>query len=92
MWINIRNAQMWNPSKNLIGFNKMHEKKKMSDRNLKLVVYGTFDVLGKTKRDFKHISIEHKTDKGYFKRVIILSEIGKEKLKRLIEKRNNKCE
>ena len=58
---------------------------------LMLTVYGTTDVLAKRKLGgslglAKRSKVEHKTDKGYFKDVIVLSDCGKRLLK---QHRNN---
>jgi len=54
---------------------------------LMLTVYGTTDVLAKRRCGgfsglAKRTKIEHKTDKGYFKDVIVLSDYGKRLLKK----------
>jgi hypothetical protein len=61
---------------------------KQSDRN-KLQLFGNFDSLHRLLGISKKIKIEHPTDKGYFKEVHVLSDIGKTRLR--IAKRNQKA-
>jgi len=59
-------------------------KHKAKDEKLKLFVFGTFDTLAKGHNyNIKKIKKEHPIDNGYFKEVYILTDIGRNKLKRL---------
>ena len=74
------------PNKNAAGYlyTSVKCKHKTKDKKLKLFVYGTFDTLAKIHNtSIKKIKKEHPTDKGYFKEVYILTDFGKDKLKRL---------
>ena len=54
------------------------------DEKLKLFVFGTFDPLAKGHNyKIKKIKKEHPIDKGYFKEVYVLTDTGRNKLKRL---------
>ena len=59
-------------------------KHKSKDEKLKLFVFGTFDTLAKMyNTSIKKIKKEHPIDKGYFKEVYVLTDTGRNKLKRL---------
>ena len=92
----IGHGYIQNATKNLIGMNKTYKRNKglpINSKNrdrkiiLTLVVRGTTDILGKRSgivcRIAKKVKVEHKTDKGYFKEVLKLSEYGKKKLAKL---------
>lgn len=88
MWVKIRNSEYWNPSKNLIGYNKHYSNRyrnhRLSEKFNTLLVKGTFDQLARTNFNITWKTIEHKTDKGYFKKVAVLSEQGRKKLKKIL--------
>lgn len=70
-------------NKQTLGFRKHYGNSTCKDSILKLIVYGNFDVLHKTM--FGNITLinkEHAIDKGYFKKVYVLSDAGKRKLKK----------
>lgn len=86
------------PNKTAKGFTKHYERnsqlgkeRKVSMSILdtdyigKLTVYGTCDVLAGNRFAYfiKTVIIEHPIDKGYFKKVLILNERGKSKLRML---------
>lgn len=56
---------------------------------LGLIVKGTNDVLSRKSLWTKKIKIEHPIDKGYFKEVIVLSDIGKRVYKRKKQEGSN---
>lgn len=76
------------PSKNLIGYNKHLERlrklnKKHSTVFNALVVKGTLDSFVKVMAYTQSAQKEHPTDKGYFKKVTVLNERGRERLRHL---------
>ena len=65
-------------------YTSVRSKHKSKDEKLKLFVFGTFDPLARGYNCYiKKIKKEHPIDKGYFKEVYVLTDMGKNKLKRL---------
>lgn len=65
-------------------YTSVRSKHKSKDEKLKLFVFGTFDPLAKMyNTSIKKIKKEHPIDKGYFKEVYVLTDTGRNKLKRL---------
>lgn len=72
------------PTKVQMGFNKRIQKipkSRVSDVERVLAIRGTFDGLARTNFNTRWVMKEHHIDKGYFKKVLILSEVGKKALK-----------
>lgn len=85
MSYNIKNLPP-RPNRTAAGYlyTSVRSKHKSKDEKLKLFVFGTFDTLAKGYNCYiKKIKKEHPIDKGYFKEVYVLTDMGKNKLKRL---------
>lgn len=85
------------PTREQLGYHKQEEriKRKMGksvevrDHVRTLWVRGTLDVLAKSKFDRQWVKKEHPIDKGYFKKMLVLTEIGQKKLKRMLDSKQN---
>ena len=96
--INLNNR----PNKQAKSFTKHYERNKAKGRRYidnpahpaynstlnTLIVRGTLDHLAKTKFYIKRIKIEHPTDKGYFKEVLVLTDTGKKRLQTMKRLKN----